>query len=154
MTKEPRKSDSAIAQTQFLTILSREEAMSRWLAALAPAPIGTETVPLSDARGRICASRVVSPIDNPPFDRSGVDGFAVRSQDLDSKAQTRLVIVDRVAAGHAEGSLPASQAQLEILTDLVRRWTPEHLHGNRLDVTLQEIRRRTRQFFTRLFGRQ
>jgi glutamate-ammonia-ligase adenylyltransferase len=60
----------------------------------------------------------------------------------------------RLATGHAEGSLPAAQAQLEILTNLVRRWTPEHLHGQRLDVTLHEIRGRTREFFTRLFGRQ
>jgi glutamate-ammonia-ligase adenylyltransferase len=59
----------------------------------------------------------------------------------------------RVATGHAEGSLPAGQAQLEILSNLVRRWTPEHLHHQPLDVTLHEIRGRTREFFTRLFGR-
>ena len=59
----------------------------------------------------------------------------------------------RVSAGHAEGSLPASQAQLEVLTGLVKRWTPEHLHRERLDATLREIRRRTREFFNRLFGR-
>jgi glutamate-ammonia-ligase adenylyltransferase len=59
----------------------------------------------------------------------------------------------RVATGHAEGSLPTSQAQFDNLTNLVRRWTPEHLHGRRIDVTLQQIRRRTREFFNRLFGR-
>ncbi len=58
----------------------------------------------------------------------------------------------RVANGHAEGSLPTSQAQFEVLTDLVKRWTPEHLHRQRLDVTLREIRQRTREFFHRLFG--
>jgi hypothetical protein len=35
----------------------------------------------------------------------------------------------------------------------VKRWTPEHLHQQRLDVTLREIRRRTREYFNRLFGR-
>jgi glutamate-ammonia-ligase adenylyltransferase len=59
----------------------------------------------------------------------------------------------RVSTGHAEGSLPKSQAQLEVLTDLVERWTPEHLHGQRVDATLREIRGRTRDFFHRLFGR-
>ena len=59
----------------------------------------------------------------------------------------------RVSTGHAEGSLPTSQAQLEVLTSLVRRWTPEHLHQERLDATLRDIRRRTREFFDRLFGR-
>jgi glutamate-ammonia-ligase adenylyltransferase len=59
----------------------------------------------------------------------------------------------RVSAGHAEGSLPKSQAQFEVLTDLVKRWTPEHLHAQRLDATLRDIRGRTRDFFHRLFGR-
>jgi glutamate-ammonia-ligase adenylyltransferase len=58
----------------------------------------------------------------------------------------------RVSTGHAEGSLPTSQGQLELLANLVRRWTPEHLHGQRLDVTLREIRGRTREFFRKLFG--
>ena len=59
----------------------------------------------------------------------------------------------RLMSGHAEGSLPTAQAQLETLTELVRRWTPEHLHHQRIDVTLTEIRSRTREFFNRLFGR-
>ena len=36
----------------------------------------------------------------------------------------------RVSTGHAEGSLPTSQAQFEVLTELVSRWTPEHLHAS------------------------
>ncbi|MBZ5728067.1 MAG: glutamine-synthetase adenylyltransferase [Acidobacteriia bacterium] len=59
----------------------------------------------------------------------------------------------RVSRGHAEGSLPSAQSQFETLTDLVKRWTPEHLHEQRLDAALGEIRRRTREYFNRLFGR-
>jgi glutamate-ammonia-ligase adenylyltransferase len=59
----------------------------------------------------------------------------------------------RVSRGHAEGSLPTSQAQMDVLANLVKRWTPEHLHRERLDVTLREIRRRTREYFNRLFER-
>jgi glutamate-ammonia-ligase adenylyltransferase len=58
----------------------------------------------------------------------------------------------RLSTGHAEGSLPTSQAQFEVLTGLVKRWTPAHLHEKPLDITLDEIRRRTREFFQRLFG--
>ena len=58
----------------------------------------------------------------------------------------------RLSTGHAEGSLPTSQAQFEVLTELVQRWTPAHLHEQPLDITLTEIRRRTREFFQRLFG--
>jgi len=58
----------------------------------------------------------------------------------------------RVSTGHAEGSLPASEAQMETLTGLVRRWTPDHLHDQPLDIELVQIRDRTREFFQRLFG--
>ena len=57
----------------------------------------------------------------------------------------------RISTGHAEGNLPTSPSQFAILTNLVNRWTPEHLHEGRLDATLREIRRRTREFFKRLF---
>ena len=59
----------------------------------------------------------------------------------------------RISTGHAEGSLPTSQAQFEVLTNLVKRWTPEHLHGRRLDATLRQVRGRTREYFDRLFSR-
>jgi glutamate-ammonia-ligase adenylyltransferase len=59
----------------------------------------------------------------------------------------------RVSRGHAEGNLPTSQAQLEILTNLVERWTPENLHGQRIEVSLRDIRRRTREFYNRFFIR-
>lgn len=41
----------------------------------------SETAPLSAALGRVTASAVCSPIDLPEFDRSVVDGFAVRAAD-------------------------------------------------------------------------
>ncbi|PWU01701.1 MAG: glutamine-synthetase adenylyltransferase [Terriglobia bacterium] len=59
----------------------------------------------------------------------------------------------RIISGHAEGSLPTAQAQFEVLTELVQRWTPAHLHQQRLDVTLRDIRKRTREFFHQLFRR-
>ncbi len=58
----------------------------------------------------------------------------------------------RVSSGHAEGSLPTAPGQFEILTDLVRRWVPERLTDERLDVKLRDIRQRTRAYFNRLFG--
>jgi glutamate-ammonia-ligase adenylyltransferase len=58
----------------------------------------------------------------------------------------------RVYSGHAEGRLPNSPMQLETLTALVHRWTPEHLHKNPLPVELAQIQTRTREYFRRLFG--
>jgi putative molybdopterin biosynthesis protein len=73
---------SAFRQDQFLSVLSREEALRRFAAALPTGPLGVETVPLMQALGRVLAADLVAPVDVPPFDRSGVDGFAVRSADL------------------------------------------------------------------------
>ena len=58
----------------------------------------------------------------------------------------------RVSSGYAGGKLPASPSQSEILAELVRRWTPAHLHDQRLDRKLGEIRQKTREFFDRVFG--
>ncbi|HTJ03163.1 MAG TPA: molybdopterin biosynthesis protein [Methylovirgula sp.] len=69
-------------QDQFLTVLSRDEAMRRFQSALPMRPVGTETVPLAASLGRILAQTLRSPIDVPPFDRATVDGFAVRAEDV------------------------------------------------------------------------
>src|SRR6202051_594237 len=76
-----------VDQEQFLTILSREDALARFEAALFPRAIPTEQRPLSDALGCALAQDIVAPIDVPPFDRSNVDGFAVRSADLASASE-------------------------------------------------------------------
>jgi len=60
----------------------------------------TEPVSLAKARGRVVAKDVIAPIDLPPFDNSAVDGYAVRHSDLDPKAETRLEVSGRLAAGH------------------------------------------------------
>ncbi len=57
----------------------------------------------------------------------------------------------RLSSGHAEGKLPESPAQLDMLTDLLKRWTPDHLHDQETPVELAQIQRRTREFFERLF---
>ncbi len=76
------KSRETMDQDQFLTVLSREDALARFEAALFPRPVPSEVRTLADALGRALARDVVAPIDVPPFDRSNVDGFAVRSADL------------------------------------------------------------------------
>ncbi|HZU26527.1 MAG TPA: glutamine-synthetase adenylyltransferase [Bryobacteraceae bacterium] len=57
----------------------------------------------------------------------------------------------RVYSGHAEGSLPVSPSHLECITELVHRWTPEHLNHQSLAAQLAAIRSRTRETFERLF---
>ena len=42
----------------------------------------TETVQLEDAAGRILAAHLTSKVDDPRFDNSAMDGYAVISSDL------------------------------------------------------------------------
>jgi putative molybdopterin biosynthesis protein len=70
-----------VKQQQFLEILDRDEAEARWRAAIDLAPLPAETVPLEAALGRVLADDVRAEVDVPGFDRSNMDGFAVRSAD-------------------------------------------------------------------------
>lgn len=58
----------------------------------------------------------------------------------------------RLISGHSEGSLPTAESQLRVLTRLVSRWMPDHLHDQPLPVELLQIQQRTRVFFNHLFG--
>jgi glutamate-ammonia-ligase adenylyltransferase len=58
----------------------------------------------------------------------------------------------RLNSGHAEGHLPASRLQLDMVSELVSRWTPDHLHDQPLPVELSQIQNRTREYFDRLFN--
>lgn len=68
-------------QQQFLDVVDRDEAEKRWRAAIDTAPLPAENVPLSQALGRVLAEDVRSEVDVPGFDRSNMDGFAVRAED-------------------------------------------------------------------------
>lgn len=45
-------------------------------------PLGVERVKIDEALYRVTAEDIYAPIDHPPFDRSEVDGYAVRSIDI------------------------------------------------------------------------
>ena len=61
-------------------------------------PLGTEKVDLPNALGRVLAQEVVADSDLPPFDRSQMDGYAVRAEDT-TNAPVSLRIVGESAAG-------------------------------------------------------
>jgi molybdopterin biosynthesis enzyme len=102
MTRAPLpKNRDSIDQDQFLTILSREDALARFEAALFPRAILSEQRRLSGALGCALAEDIVAPIDVPPFDRANVDGFAIRSADLAMAGEgttVRLMLNDEVIA--------------------------------------------------------
>src|SRR5580692_3497907 len=89
MTPQPAGSASAILdavrraarQEQFLEVVSADEARRRFEACVDRSSLGGETLPLSAVLSRVLSDDVVAPVDAPPFDRSNVDGFAVRAAD-------------------------------------------------------------------------
>jgi len=60
--------------------------------------LSTERVALEQVLGRVLAEDVVADTDLPPFDRSQMDGYAVRAEDVKT-APARLRIVGESAAG-------------------------------------------------------
>ena len=72
---------AAARQEQFLDVVSAEDAKARFEAHLDLAPLPAETVVLGASLGRVLAHDVAAPTDVPPFDRTNVDGFALRAAD-------------------------------------------------------------------------
>ena len=72
---------AAARQEQFLDVVSADEARARFERHLDLSPLPAETVPLAAALTRVLAHDVVAAVDAPPFDRSNVDGFALRAID-------------------------------------------------------------------------
>ena len=68
-------------QAQFLSVVDRDTAERLWWDAITPKPLGAETVPLARALQRVLAADVTSEVDVPAFDRSNMDGYAVRAED-------------------------------------------------------------------------
>lgn len=72
------------------------EAWARIAGAARPLP--AEIRPLRDAVGRVAAEPVRSPLDLPGFDRSAMDGYAVRAADT-APGSPPLRVVGAIAAG-------------------------------------------------------
>jgi molybdopterin molybdotransferase len=84
-------------------LLSVEEARDAVFGAIA-GPTPAETAWLIEARGRVTAEAVTSPIDLPPWDNSAMDGYAIRAGDVATAtedAPARLEVVGEVRAGQA-----------------------------------------------------
>ncbi|MGE0677323.1 molybdopterin biosynthesis protein [Pseudolabrys sp.] len=96
---------AAARQEQFLEVVAADEATRRFHAKLDLAPLSGEDVSLADALGRVLADDVVAAVDAPPFDRSNVDGFALRAVDTngasDTAPNTLTLNHEVIACGHA-----------------------------------------------------
>jgi putative molybdopterin biosynthesis protein len=96
---------AAARQEQFLDVVPAEEARARFARHLDLSPLAAERVTVADALGRVLAHDVVAAVDAPPFDRSNVDGFALRAADTRGAADMNPKVLrlnpEVIACGHA-----------------------------------------------------
>jgi molybdopterin molybdotransferase len=83
------------------------EAIQRVLDTVRPVE-GTESVPLTEALGRVLAADVASSTLVPPFARSAMDGYAVRAEDTFPASREEPVSLMLRAVVHA-GTLPEGE---------------------------------------------
>lgn len=92
-------------------LMSLDEALKTLLAQISPLT-GVESVATLDADGRILAQDLVSALQVPAFDNSSMDGYAVRSADV-QEVGAELTVTQRIAAGHfGQPLLPGQAARI------------------------------------------
>jgi molybdopterin molybdotransferase len=86
-------------------VVTREEALKVIAERFTPPSIASEEVSISLSLGRVTSQAITSPVDLPEFDRSTMDGYAVRSADTFGAAEGRAVYL-RVVGDIPMGRLP------------------------------------------------
>ncbi|NPA70428.1 MAG: molybdopterin biosynthesis protein [Crenarchaeota archaeon] len=103
----------------FHRLLKPEEALKLILEHFNPRPTGVELVHISEAHGRVLAEHVASPIDVPPFDRATMDGYAVRSIDVEDASEispVELKLIGKVEAGQRPNIEVVERTCVEVAT--------------------------------------
>ena len=93
------------------TAASYEDALSMVLADVAM--LSQESVALEHAIGRALATSVSSPIALPPWDNAGMDGYAVRREDVSNaslESPVMLTVLGESVAGATLSELPSVAA--------------------------------------------
>lgn len=98
-------------------MLSVSEAVARITSGIRP--LGTESVDLLDSLGRVLAIDAVAPYTSPHWDNSAMDGYAVRSADIQgasTKSPARLKVLETVAAGVMPSRVVVAGTATRIMT--------------------------------------
>lgn len=92
--------DSAVGATELMRVLSAADAAREITAAVAIQP--SLRMPLVDANGHVLAEDVMAAVPLPPWTNAGMDGYAVRAEDIrgaTASTPIQLQIIDAIAAG-------------------------------------------------------
>ncbi|WP_449395854.1 molybdopterin molybdotransferase MoeA [Devosia riboflavina] len=83
-----------------MSLLPVDEALNRILARV-PDVVG-ESVALAEAAGRVLAEPVVASHDQPPFNASAMDGYAMRAADVAEGVWLKVIGMSQAGAGFAD----------------------------------------------------
>lgn len=82
-------------------------------------PLGFEKASILEALGRVIAEDAIAPRDLPPYDNSGMDGYAIRSEDIagaSEKDPVRLEVIEDLRAGFFAKNIVQSGKAIRIMT--------------------------------------
>jgi putative molybdopterin biosynthesis protein len=103
----------------FRKLLTYEEAKKVIHQNFKPKPLGVDEVPLLEAYNRVLAEDITAPLDIPPFNRSTVDGYAVKAEDTfgaDENKPVKLKVCGTVNIGEPPKVVVKSGMAAEIVT--------------------------------------
>ena len=98
-------------------MLSVEDAFERIMVCFGS--LEAEEKPLLECLGQVLAADVSSPLDLPPLANSGMDGYAVRQEDIEgatSQSPRQLAVIGTVAAGQVSAQTVAAGTAIRIMT--------------------------------------
>jgi molybdopterin molybdotransferase len=76
---------------------------------------GIERVSLDDSLGRVLAEKIIADRDYPPFNRSAMDGYAIRSEDFE-KGVREFKVADTIYAGDTTDKILSNGECYKIMT--------------------------------------
>jgi molybdopterin molybdotransferase len=98
-------------------MITVEEALDKILSHIQP--LGSEKVSLLEALGRVIAEDIYANRDIPPLDNSGMDGYAVRSEDIRNVSRDRpiqLKVIEDLPAGFISSKILEKGQAIRIMT--------------------------------------
>jgi molybdopterin molybdotransferase len=129
---------------QKLTLV--DDALRTWLDVLQVKKCGERTVPLDEALNRVLAVDIVAKEDLPRFDKSAVDGYALKAEDTTGASQFKpvtfqITALEEVSAKQASqiwtgNPIPKGADAVEMIENTKKRegelevWVPLALGGN------------------------
>ncbi len=93
------EADILVKLKGFQTLTRTDEALKNWFDAWPIKKPKKVTLPIADVFGRVLAEDIVAEDDLPRFDRSAMDGYAVRYEDSTGASQTTPIKLELVECG-------------------------------------------------------